>query len=271
MIVALTFGAGLQVNREHLIAILKDGWLLARAVLANFVLVPAFGVLLANAFALPGPIKTGFLLMAIAPGVPLVLSSVRKRGGSLGLAVALEFLLPLFSIVTVPITAALVLPQAAEAHLPFGRFFATLVLFQLLPLLLGMVVGERAPRFAAKLVRPAQIVFYVALLSLLGLLGPRIAHDVAVVYGSRGMLAMLSLVLLSLFTGWLLGGPVPAQRRILAIGTALRNIGLAVLIATTAFPKMEVAASVLTYLLIQAVVVTATGIYFARTSKDAAA
>jgi hypothetical protein len=42
MLVALTFGAGLQVSRENLVAILKNYWLHARAFLANFVIVPAF-------------------------------------------------------------------------------------------------------------------------------------------------------------------------------------------------------------------------------------
>ena len=40
MMVSLTFGAGLQANRNHLIAVLKDYSLLGRALLANFAIVP---------------------------------------------------------------------------------------------------------------------------------------------------------------------------------------------------------------------------------------
>ena len=176
MLVALTFGAGLQVNREHLKATLRNVNLIVRALLANFVLVPIVGVLIAKALRLPGPVATGFLLMAIAPGVPFVLASVRKRGGSLGLAVSLALFLPLISIVTVPATAALVLPTAAKAALPMTRFVATLLLFQLLPLLGGIVVGTVAPQSAARLGRPLQVVFFVSALALVGVLVPTIVR-----------------------------------------------------------------------------------------------
>ena len=110
MLVSLTFGAGLQVDFDHLITTLKNVPLLVKALIANCVIVPILGVLLVRLFALPEDIATGFLLMAIAPGVPFVLASVRKRGGSLGLAVALAAMLPLVSIVTVPLTARYALP-----------------------------------------------------------------------------------------------------------------------------------------------------------------
>ncbi|HEX3370081.1 MAG TPA: bile acid:sodium symporter, partial [Candidatus Cybelea sp.] len=159
MLISLTLGAGLQVNFDHLIATLKNIPLLAKALIANFVIVPILGVLLARLFALPEEIATGFLLMAIAPGVPFVLASVRKRGGSLGLAIELAAVLPLVSIVTVPLTAHYVLPTAEAAQLPLGHFVVTLVLFQLLPLLIGITIGTTLPNIAPRLSRIAQIVF----------------------------------------------------------------------------------------------------------------
>lgn len=271
MLVSLTFGAGLQVNREHLTAVLRDLGLLGRAFLANFIIVPLLGLLLVKLFRLPPQVATGFLLMAIAPGVPFVLASVRKRGGSLGLAVALAIMLPLLSIVTVPATAALVLPTAAKADLPMSRFVMTLLLFQLLPLLAGIAVGALAPGSAARLGRPLQILFFASAVALIVMLAPEIAHGVASVYGSNGMWAMLSLVLLSMATGWLLGSPARENRRVLAIGTTLRNIGLCAVAATSSFSDPLVAATVLTYFLIQFVVITIFGVYFARTAQNVTA
>jgi bile acid:Na+ symporter, BASS family len=275
MLASLTFGAGLQVDRDHLFASLKNVGLLGRALLANFIIVPILGVLLARLFHLPEHseyVATGFLLMAIAPGVPFVLASVRKRGGRLSLAVELAIFLPLISIVSVPLTAAIpgVLPPGAEARLPVGQFMATLVLFQLLPLLVGIGVGNRLPGLAQRLGRPVQIVFFLAVIALFAILAPKLVDSVAAVYGSNGMWAMLCLVLLSLAIGWALGGPAREDRRVLGIGTALRNIGLAAVIASTSFgPK--VLAAVLTYLLVQMVVTSLFGVYFTRTAKEAAA
>jgi BASS family bile acid:Na+ symporter len=269
MLVALTFGAGSQVHREHLVAALKNVNLLVWALIANFIVIPALGVLLAKLFALPPYVATGFLLMAIAPGVPFVLASVRKRGGSLGFAIALELVMPLLSVITVPLTAALVLPAAAGA-IPVGQFVKTLVLFQLVPILAGMVVGYRAPTLAQKLARPLQLVFFIAAIALIVLVFPKLVESVTKVYGSNGMLAMLCLVLLSLAVGWTFGGPARENRRVLAIGSTLRNVGLCALIATTSFRQVQVISAVMCYFIIQFVVVTLTGIYFTRTAEKPA-
>jgi bile acid:Na+ symporter, BASS family len=271
MLVALTFGAGLQVNREHLVAAFKNVSLLVWALIANFIVIPALGVLIAKLFRLPPFVATGYLLMAIAPGVPFVLASVRKRGGSLGFAIALELLLPLISIVTIPLTAALVLPATAAGEIPVGQFVKTLVIFQLLPLLVGIVVGYRATGLAEKLARPLQLVFFLAAIALIVIVFPKLVESVRQVYGSNGMLAMLCLVLLSIAVGWAFGGPARENRRVLAIGSALRNIGLCALIATTNFREVQVISTVMCYFIIQFVVVTLVGIYFARTAERAPA
>ena len=271
MLVALTLGAGLEVDREHLRTTLKRVGLSVRAILANFIIVPLIGVIVVKVFRLPGEVATGVLLMAIAPGVPFVLASVRKRGGRLALAVELAVVLPLLSIVTVPITAALVLPAVAEAHLPFGKFALTLLLFQLLPLLVGIVVGGSWPKLAEKLARPLQFVFFGAALILIVLLFPQIVGSISSVYGSLGMLASLTIVLLSMATGWLLGGPAVEDRRVLGIGTTLRNVGLCALIATSSLANTRVAAAVLCYLVIQMIVSTVFGAIFTRKTKAARA
>ena len=86
-----------------------------------------------------------------------------------------------------------------------------------------------------RLSRIAQIVFLISVVVVLVFLAPKFVSGVAAVYGSRGMWAMLCITILSMFTGWLLGGPLPENRRVLGIGTTLRNIGLASVIATTNF------------------------------------
>ncbi|MGR4064901.1 MAG: bile acid:sodium symporter family protein [Vulcanimicrobiaceae bacterium] len=268
MLVSLTFGAGLQVNIPNLVAVLKNVSLMARALIANFVIVPLLGWLAVFTFHLAEPVATGVLLMAIAPGVPFVLQSgARKQGGSLGFAVALAAILPALSVITIPITAGLMLTQAEKASLPLSNFIVSLAFFQLLPLVIGIAVSDRAPAFAAKLVRPMLLVFAITVVALLVLIAPKLVSDITSVYGSRGMVAMLCVVLLSLLTGYLLGGPERSYRRTLGIGTALRNIGLCALIATVSFKGGIVAATVMTYLLIQFTICGLAGAYFKRASK----
>lgn len=251
--VALMLQAGLQVNRARLKQTLQDRSLLMRALLANFVLVPAFAFLLVRAMHLNAFIAAGILLMAIAPGVPFLPNAAgRKAGGSLGFALALCFIMPALSIVTAPLTARLVLP--AETHIPVSSVIVTLAIFQLAPLLIGMLTADRAPQLAAKLVRPLAVVVTIAILAVLVLLAPSIAKAVATVYGSYGTAAALVIVLFSLAAGWLLGGPQRPYRNTLGVATALRNVGLALTVATVDFPGTPVAAMVTAYLLVQVIV-----------------
>jgi BASS family bile acid:Na+ symporter len=146
------------------------------------------------------------------------------------------------------------------------QLIVTLVVFQLVPLLIGMLVAARAPTMAAKLGRPLTLLFILALLVLLVLLGGHLVEAVTSVYGSHGMLAMLVISILAVASGWLLGGPEVEYRRTLAIATALRNVGTCAVIATASFPGTLVSAAVMTYLLIQFVVTIIFRIYFHRSA-----
>ncbi|MGC9991030.1 MAG: hypothetical protein ABSD52_01365 [Candidatus Cybelea sp.] len=278
MLVSMMLGAGLEINVEHLVAALKNYGLLARALIANLIVVPIFGVLLARAFHLDAYIAIGFVLMALAPGVPfLVRAAGRTPGGSLGFAAMLAFVMPALSIITIPLSArfifasGLIAPVATAGNIPFGRIIVTLVGFQLVPLVVGLLIADRAPKLAAKLRRPLTLLFVVAVVALMVILGPTLVRAVASVYGSRGMWAILVLVLLSVGTGWILGGPQAQHRRTLSIATMLRNIGTCAVVATAAFPGTLVAPTVLTYFLIQFLVSIVFRVYFHRAAAQSAA
>lgn len=229
-------------------------------------------MLLVRLFRLDAQVAIGFLLMAIAPGVPfLVRAAGRKPGGSLGFAAALAFVMPALSIVTIPLTARFIFPPDVAAHVPFMQLLITLGVFQLVPLLIGIFVADGAPALAMKLQRPLVLVFFAAVIVLLIMLGPTLAKAVVSVYGSRGILAILVLVLLSLCTGWFLGAPRREYQRTLSIATALRNIGTCAVIATASFPDTLVAPTVLTYFIVQFLVSLIVRIYFQRTAAPASA
>lgn len=266
-LVLLTFGAGLRVKRDDLLPVFKNRPLLLKAFLANFIIVPLLGWSLVRLFQVPTNFAIGILLMAMSPGVPFVMIGASKKGGSLEFAVALAFLMPLLSIITIPITAELLLPQDPTQGLPFRQFLTTLVFYQLLPLIAGVIVAARAPAFAERIFRPLFFVFVAALLVVLAALAPRMAAAVSNIFGSRALLTIACLVLLSFVSGWLLGGPELRHRRTLGLGTILRNIGLCISLATVAFPDRGVAVAVMTYLLVQIIVSLTIGSIFSRTAK----
>lgn len=268
LLVSLMLQTGLSLNWENFRSALGNYGLLGRALLANVILVPLFALLVVRAFGLEEYIAIGILLMAIAPGVPLVVrSGGRAAGGSLGFALALGFLMPTIAVVTAPLTARLLFPAAAAAEVSIARTIVSLVLLQIVPLAIGMLTAQRAPALAEKLGRPLLLVFALSIAALFVLLGPALVKSVASVYGSYGILTAIVVVAFSLAIGWLLGGPDVRYRHTLSIGTALRNVGLAALIATSSFPGTAAVAMVLAYFIVQIIAAAIAAKYFARGAK----
>ncbi len=257
--------AGLQCDFAELREAFQSPMRLLRIFAANFVLVPIIGVIVVRLFALDIYVATGILLMAISPGVPfLPLIAGSGKGGSAGLATGLAVILPAVSIITVPITAPLVLPADAAAHITLASFIASLLLVQLLPLCVGLVIRARFGKVAPMLTKLVAIVLAVAGIVVLFYLVPQMGKAFAAVYGSRGLIASLVIIVLCAGVGLLLGGKTPAYRVTLSISTIMRNVGLATLIATQNFHGTVAGAAVLAYFVMQFIFANLIGMYYKR-------
>jgi bile acid:Na+ symporter, BASS family len=270
MIVSTMLGAGLQVDRERLVETLRQYGLLGKAFLANFILVPLVAILLVRYFHLGPDLSIGIVLMAMAPGVPFLVNSAgRSGGGSLSFALTIAFCFAALSVITLPIAITLLLPPEQAATVPIAKFLTTLVVFQLLPLILGAVIGPRLePAFVEKLTKVLHLLFAVAALVLAVLIFPNIVASVSKVYGYGHLLVIAAIALFSVGIGWLLGGPHREYRRTLSIATLMRNIGLCTLIGTDPiFANSLVLPTIFTYFVVSFVVSLPVRVFFKRT-KD---
>jgi bile acid:Na+ symporter, BASS family len=271
MIVTTMLGAGLQVNLQHVTATLRLYNLLLKALILNFVLVPLFAWLLISGFHVQEEVSIGILLMAMSPGVPFLVNSAgRKQGGSLAFVLVIAFLFSALSVLTIPITAALLLPH--NINVPAVKFLTTLLGFQLLPLILGAVIGPRlSEKTADTAIRVLHIVFLIATLGLVVLIGPKLISSVTSVYGFGQLAIIAAIGLFALAAGWLLGGPDSAYRRTLSIGTLMRNIGLCALVGTSEFADTLVLPTVISYFAITFILSLPVRMYFKRSADAAAA
>jgi bile acid:Na+ symporter, BASS family len=273
MIVSVMLGAGLQVDRQDLVETLHRYGLLGRAFLANFVLVPLFAILLVRFFHVESGVAIGIVLMSMAPGVPFLANSAgRAGGGSLSFALTITFCFAALSVVTIPLTIAIIaaiIPTAPVPKVPIGQFLTTLVVFQLVPLVLGALIGPRlATPTADKTVKILHVVFVGAALVLVALIFPRLVSSVASVYGFGRLLIIAAIGIFSLLIGWLLGGPDREYRRTLSIATLLRNIGLCALIGTSSeFAGTLVVPTIFSYFIITFALSLPVRVFFKRT-KD---
>jgi bile acid:Na+ symporter, BASS family len=252
MIVTTTLGAGLQIRISSLKAVLSNYGLLGKALLANFVLLPAFALLLTRVFSVQSDVAVGILLMAMAPGVPfLVNSAARKQGGSLAFALAIAFVFSALSIVTIPITAELLLPAGALATVPVKNFLVTLVLFQLVPLIVGALLSTRlSAQVIEKTVKVLHLAFAAAALVFIVMLFPKVVAAVGAVQGFGQLAIIAAIGVFAAGIGWLCGGPDREYRRTLSIATLLRNIGLCTLIGNDSFADTLVLPTIIAYFVV---------------------
>jgi BASS family bile acid:Na+ symporter len=252
-LVSLMLWSGLQSSFSAIRAVLRDYGFLARAVILSVVVVPLLAVLASRLLAVPDDIETGIILMAVSGGVPFLPLPVRKAQGEHQAAIGLVFVLSSISVITAPITVNLVAPTEVTASLPVARFFLTLVVFQLVPLLIGLFITGAWPAFAGGFKRVAAVICVICIVTLLVLLAVPVGQAFSKLFGSHGLLAILLVVVVSLALGWFAGGTDRGRRVVISMATGIRNPGMALLIANTSFAGTIVVPTVMVYLVIQAV------------------
>ena len=110
-IVVYMLSVPLETSSGEILQTLGNLKLMGRALLANFVIIPILGIFIARFFDLPTDIRTGFLLLAMAPGGLLALQFARVSKGNRVLAVALLFGFCLLAILITPALVLLFFPR----------------------------------------------------------------------------------------------------------------------------------------------------------------
>ena len=243
------FTLGLMLGREQIAAALQRRVVLLAVVFAVLVPVPALAVLAVKLFGLTGPVAVGIVLMAISPGAPVALRRALDAGGDRAFAPTLHLSIVMLAVVTVPLTVAILdwifAKDFAVTPLHIGRqvFFA-----QLLPMALGAALRAVRPALAArletKLARTGNL--------LLAVMGLAVLVDMPAIVAAAGwapMVAGVGITLGALAVGAAFAWRDPAVRPAAAIAAAMRNPGLALVIATVNGAPPSVTAAVIGYAL----------------------
>jgi BASS family bile acid:Na+ symporter len=229
---------GLGVTLAEIAAVTRDWRTVARALLANYAIVPATAVLLLLLFHAAPLVAAGFLIAAVCPGAPYGPPFTGMAKGNVSLAVGLMMLLAGSSALLAPLLLRLLLPVVAggsAVQIDVVKMIATLLGAQLLPLGLGLLLRHRWPAFAARLQGPARLLSLLLNVALLGTI-LTVQFDTLVAIPPRAFAGMTALVLASLAAGWLLGGQAQTDRVAMAMATAVRNVGVTLVIAVASFP-----------------------------------
>ena len=245
-LVSVMISVGLEVTQGECIAALRDKRLLFGALFGNFVVVPLVGLLIAKVLPMPANIETGFLLLAAAPGAVFAINFTRNMRDSVPAAAGVLFLLTILSLLFTPPLARFLLNSDQALTFRYDRAIWALFLYIFLPILVGLILNHWAHPVALRLRKPMSIcasVCFVLEIVLTGSLKSAAMKQV----GINGLCAMLILVIIGMVAGWLLGGPADGTRRVLAINTSLRNVGLCLAIASGSFQGADVDVGVIAF------------------------
>jgi predicted Na+-dependent transporter len=229
--------------------------LMLKGLFSVLVVVHAVALAVTRAFDLARPVEVGIVLMAISPGAPVALRRSLNAGGDRAFAPALQIAVALLAVVSMPLwIAALDEVYGAAATVDPRHLARQVFMAQLLPLGLGMLVRQASPWWAgqigARLGRVATVLLIaLALLALINV------WQTVVDAGLHATAAIALTTALVLACGHLLGGPDPASRTALAIVSAARNPGLALLVAAVNGAAPAIIATVLAYPVVSALTV----------------
>jgi BASS family bile acid:Na+ symporter len=255
LLMEMMVASGLSVKLSDLKEVVSDGRLLIRAGIANYIVVPTLAVVLLFLFQAKPLVSIGFLLLAVCPAAPFAPPLTAMAKGSVTVAVGLMVILGASSAVLAPLLLSLLIPLMASGtnlRIDGTKIVSTLLFSQIAPLGVGLLIRAKAPKFANTLQKPASICTGLLSVIAFGLLISAQYQTLADIRWKSA--AGISLLLaLCLAAGWISGGGTRATRRAVALTTAARNVGVALVIATTSFPDSAAVTAVVVFAIFQTI------------------
>jgi BASS family bile acid:Na+ symporter len=254
-IILTVVALGFEADTRGALSLLRRPAQLLRSLLAIYVVMPLVAVALVLAFRMDPAICIALLALSLSPIPPILPKKQLKAGGGINYVYDLLVLVGLLAVVLAPLgLMAMERVFPVDLQLSPARLAGIVLSTILAPLLLGILVRRIVPGVAARLAKPLSVLATVMLLSAGLLIVIKSWSAMIGLLGDGTMLIFAAFILVGLAAGHLLGGPLPADRTVLALATASRHPGVALAMAAASFPDQKlVLPAVLLYLVAGAV------------------
>lgn len=249
------FCVALEATPRTVRRLFQQPGLVARALVAMFVIMPVFALALVGAFELRRDLEIAFVCLALSPVPPVLPNKQIKAGGTSSDVLALLAVSALGSMVFAPLVVGLLgWTLGRRLEVPEGTLLWIIGASLLLPLAAGVLVRRWTPDLALRIARPlalaARVLLVVAVVPVLFTAFPVVLSEI----GNFTLASIAGFVVVGLVAGHLLGGPDEGDRAVLALATATRHPAVAIAIAHAVAPGQKtVPAAVLLYLLAAAI------------------
>ncbi len=230
-IVAGMAAMGLSLTVTRIVEPLRDVRLVALLLLANFVAVPAVGVMATRILPMDESAATATVLVACCAGAPFLPKLAGLAKGDPALAVGAMVLLMVVTVVYAPIVVPLVVEGATVEAWDIA---SSLIVLMLIPLGLGLVAKARYEAFADSIVAQAGQISSAGL--MIGIVAALLVswQDVLGAVGSWIFIGVAVVLVAGLGFGYFAGiGRSRNDMIVLGLATAQRNIAAALVVAAS--------------------------------------
>jgi BASS family bile acid:Na+ symporter len=261
-VVIMMFGVGLNLTLTSLGGIFTNPRSLLVATVLQIVLLPALAIILIAVFTPAPVVALALVALAASPGGALSNVFTRLMGGNLALSVVMTTVTTVLASATAPLVVAFalasgVLAQAGAARLDPLQVGLDLLRLALLPIGLGLLIAHVFPRVAGGIRRTADALGVVAFVTVL--LATTIVSLPALQQTASGPLFHAVLFSLgSLALGVAVSRILPpADRSACFMEFGLRNLPVALFLAGSGAPSVELVAFIFCYFLANTAVLLA--------------
>jgi len=260
---------GLQARARDVLAAMRNTDLVLKGLLAVNIIVPLAALIICSILPIDPLIKIGIVIMAVSPMAPLVQMKMQKAGLDTSQAVGLYVALILSAILFVPATVALLSAlYPTHASISVAAVGKMVFVTTLLPVAVGLAIGNWAPNFARRAAPIVLITGFIAVLLLAVLILYKQGGAMLGLLGDGTLLAIMVTVAVGIAAGSLLGRPNPANSNALAMAAGTRHPGIAALIVHANFNEPRVMLTVLLFLLTGIIMTVAYLLWQARRTRD---
>lgn len=233
---------GLDLTVREIIEPWKKKGLLSISLIANFVVVPLFALLIMKIIPLDIDLATGLIIVAAAAGAPSLPKAMDIIKGNVAYAVGLTMILILATIVYMPIMLPYLIEGVSVDQTGTALY---LVIFMLIPLVVAMAVRKLAPAVARRLYPVINRVSDLSIIAVLLLYSTALfTSDFSIragaLLGLEGIIVAVLFILGSFLIGYLMGGPDLKNREVLAFGTGFRNVSAALVVISANFEDPQI-------------------------------
>lgn len=231
-IAGVLFTAGLEVTWAQVTQPIRNAGLVARAAVANVVVVPGLVYAMSVVVPLEQPYMIGLLLYGVAAGAPYTPKLVAVAGGNVPNSIAATMLLTVLTILYMPLVLPWLVPGTEIGVLEIAK---PLLLQMFLPLVVGLGVRHASERVASTLHRPANVIVNLSALTFLGLALWLHGDALYATVGTGTVTYAVALTVAAFGVGYVLAPRGPKRRATLGFITTARNIGAATTVASVNF------------------------------------